>query len=118
MKEVRLRLLEDAAAFYTELINSIPAIHSRTFEMRLRRVHALLGKFNKIEVDLEKAIELNPNGAEFHRTLAAHLTHCSDIAFRDPNRGIVHATRAVELAPSDSYSHLNLVIAYKKLGSL
>ncbi len=49
--------------------------------------------------DLGHATELQPQRAAAHYLLAWLLATCPDVKLRDPQRAVVHARRAVELAP-------------------
>jgi serine/threonine protein kinase/tetratricopeptide (TPR) repeat protein len=114
MKDVRRRLLEDAVAFYTELIELSP----RDAKSYLERgqVHAMLIQYDQARVDYEKAVALAPNTAYFHSTLAVFLNACPDVAYRDEHRGMLHAKRAVELRPSAIAYRQTLARAYEVLG--
>ena len=82
MKEVRKQLLEDAAAFYTELLKlngRDPLAYSER-----GHVYDLLAQYGQGRADYDKAIGLDPENAKFHRDLAWLLYHCPDVSCRDP----------------------------------
>jgi serine/threonine protein kinase/Flp pilus assembly protein TadD len=110
MADIRTRLLEDAAAFYTELLKLNPRDAKAYFERG--KVIGLLGNFDKVRADLEKAIELEPNNAEYHRTIASFLAFCIDVRFEDADAALFHAKLAVRLEPESSSSHHLLAGVY------
>jgi RNA polymerase sigma factor (TIGR02999 family) len=61
MKEVRRRLLEDAAAFYTELIQLSP--HDAVAYFARGQVYMKISRFGEAQASFEKAIELAPDKA-------------------------------------------------------
>ncbi|XZE17591.1 protein kinase domain-containing protein [Pirellulaceae bacterium SH449] len=110
MAEIRTRLLEDATAFYTELLKLNPRDAKAYFERG--KVFGLLGKFDKVRLDLEKAIELEPDNAEYHRTIASFLAFCIDVMFEDADTALLHAKWAVRLEPESSPCHSLLAGVY------
>jgi tetratricopeptide (TPR) repeat protein len=110
MKEVRQRLLEDAAAFYTDLIALSPddarAYHERGW------VYFVLGSFGQARADFERAAAMEPDNAEYHGTLGTFFVDCPDATFRDPSRGVHHARRMVELRPDDAEARGILATTY------
>jgi len=110
MKEIRRRLLEDAAAFHTELLKLSPRDPFAYFERG--QVYFMLAKYRAARDDFEKAIELDAENAGFHARLASFLTYCPDVAHRDLKRGLVHAGRAVELEPRNPDYQFELAWAY------
>ena len=110
MADIRTRLLEDAAAFYTELLKLNPRDAQAYFERG--KVFGLLGKFDKVRMDIEKAIDFEPNNAEYHRILASFLAFCIDVRFEDADAALLHAKWAVRLEPESSSSHHLLAGVY------
>ncbi len=115
MKEIRRSLLEDAVAFYTELLKLTPRDPLAYFERG--HVYELLAQYDKGRADYEKAIELDPDNPEFHYDLACLCVNCPDVAQRDATHGLEHAKRAVELQPKDAKYRGTLAIAYGALGA-
>jgi tetratricopeptide (TPR) repeat protein len=111
MKEVRRRLLEDAAALYTELIALNPddarAYHERGW------AHYLLDSLDQARTDFERAAELEPDNAEYHRTLA---TFFSEEGLTDAPRCLYHARRLMELMPNSAEAQAILAGAYLTAG--
>ncbi len=75
-------------------------------------VYDLLDQYGKARADYEKAIELDPQNAQFHYELAWFLSHCLDVPYRDRHRAFVHATRAVELAPREASYRILMAEVY------
>ena len=74
----------------------------------------------KAIADVQKAIELNPNNAHAHEALAWMLATCPEENFRDGERAVDLAVRALELTngAEDKYEYLNtLAAAYAEAGS-
>jgi len=113
MKEVRKQLLEDAAAFYTELLKLNGRDPMAYFERG--HVYALLSQYGKAGADYEKAVELDPGNAQFHYDLSRFLCYCPEHSYHDRPHALVHAKRAVELAPRNSDYRLALAHAYIQL---
>ena len=63
--------------------------------------YAYLGRWSEAAADYEKAIELDPKGGSSLNSLAWFLATCPEEEFRDANRAVELATKAVELAPED-----------------
>jgi serine/threonine protein kinase/Flp pilus assembly protein TadD len=104
MKEIRQRLLEDAIAFYTDLIALNPGDGQAYFERG--KVYHLVNKYDQAEADFLQAIELDPEKGEFHHKLSNTLSNArlllgSSSSARDPQRILFHAKRAVELQPTE-----------------
>jgi tetratricopeptide (TPR) repeat protein len=112
MKEVRRRLLEDAAALYTELIALNPedaqAYHERGW------VYNLLARYDQARADFERAAALEPDNAEYHGTLATLL--CYQWFRQDRPQALHHARRMVELRPADPQARGILASAYLDAG--
>jgi tetratricopeptide (TPR) repeat protein len=110
MKPVRRSLLEDAAAFYTDLIALNPddarAYHERGW------AYFLLVREDQARADYERAAAMEPDNAEYHGTLATFLNNCLTEALRDKARGLEHARRLVELRPADAEARGILATAY------
>jgi tetratricopeptide (TPR) repeat protein len=117
MKELHVHLLEDAIAFYTDLIVLNPRDAQAYFERG--KVYHLLVKYDQAEADLLKAIELDPEKAEFHVKLANTLSNSrgngASSGANDPQRILFHAKRAVQLQPTEE-SHTWLAKAYLGMG--
>jgi tetratricopeptide (TPR) repeat protein len=96
MKELRKRLLEDAAAFYTDLI----ALNPKNGWVYCERflVYDRLDQREKVLPDYEKAVELDPENEEFQVALATWLIWAPIAGMQDMKRGLEHAKRASELA--------------------
>ncbi|MCC7339290.1 MAG: tetratricopeptide repeat protein, partial [Pirellulaceae bacterium] len=65
-----------------------------------------LGRENAIE-DFERALELEPENVSHHLTFAAWYGHGIS-SVRDYEKAMLHAERAVQLAPDDARTHSNL----------
>jgi tetratricopeptide (TPR) repeat protein len=118
MKEIRQRLLEDAIAFYTDLIALNPRDGQAYFERG--KVYHMQLKYDQAEADYLKAIELEPERGEFHEGLSHTLSNArmflgSSSSARDPQRILFHAKRAVELQPTEG-SHCWLASTHAKWG--
>ena len=117
MKEVRRRLLEDAAAFYTELLKLNPRDAVAYFERG--EVYVMLARYKEVLADFEKAVELNADNAAFHMRLGTFLRkYCPDVAYRDAKHALVHAKRAAELDPRNVSYQGELATTYAALGEL
>jgi superkiller protein 3 len=64
----------------------------------------------------EKAVELDPNNTVFHNALAWVLTNCREVKFRDPQRGLEVARKAVELEPQWPFTWKMLGWAHYRAG--
>ena len=117
MKEVRRRLLEDAAAFYTELLKLNPRDAVAYFERG--EVYVMLARYKEVLADFEKAVELNADNAAFHMRLGTFLrNYCPDVAYRDAKHALVHAKRTAELDPRNVPYQGELARTYAALGEL
>ena len=116
MKEVRYRLLDDALAFYDELLKLNPvdaiAYHQRGW------LHERRHEFDKARADYEKAIDLRPEVASFHTALAWLLCNRTDGAEVDLKCAILHAETAARLKPLEAGSHHDLAIVYGMSGDM
>ncbi len=110
MAEIRLQLLRDAADFYTELLKLNPR-DAQTYHSR-GQVYEMLKEFEQVRPDLEKAVELDPDEAEFQFSLACHLMGCHDVRFRDQPLGLLHMKWAVRLNPQSVRYRLRLAGVY------
>ncbi len=116
MKDTRLSLLEDAAAFYTKLLELNPRDSQAYFERG--EVYRMLARYKDALADFDDAIEFSPDNAAFHAHLAVFLARkCTDVAYRDPRRALVHAKRAVELAPASASYRTELARTHFLLGA-
>lgn len=113
MKEVRQGLLEDAAAFYTELLELNPG--DAVVFCERGHVYSCLQQYGKAGADFRKAVELEPDDPALQFALAWHLYHCPDVAYRDQRRALEHAKRAVALDPQKSLYHVVLTYIYLAL---
>jgi tetratricopeptide (TPR) repeat protein len=114
MKEVRQRLLDDAIAFYTDLIALNPR-NSRTYVERAE-VYANQGKDALAIADCEKAIECDPENAMAHSLLARCLVYTEEFVpglGGLPSKALSHAKRAVELQPTLSMLRYHLGKVYQ-----
>jgi tetratricopeptide (TPR) repeat protein len=110
MQETRRKLLEDAVAFYTELLRLDPRDAQTYFERG--QVYVMLGRHDDAVRDYERALDLDPDNAGFHNTLAGTLfTHLHDL-----RRAIPHATRAIQIDPKNHGPYYLLMIAHRQLG--
>jgi tetratricopeptide (TPR) repeat protein len=111
---VRQRLLEDAAALYTDLIALNPddarAYHERGW------VYNLLARHDQARADYERAATIEPDNAEYHGTIATFFDNCDNDALRDKQRCLHHARRMVELRPTDAEARGMLATAYLSAG--
>jgi tetratricopeptide (TPR) repeat protein len=69
------------------------------------------GKVDEANAVWRKAIELMPKDANRFNNWAWPLATCRDSRFRDPERAVELATRAVELAPADGHIWNTLGVA-------
>ena len=114
MREVRRRLLEDAADCYTELIKVNPRDPWAYCDRA--GVYRSLRQYDKVRGDYEKACELAPDNGYFHSVLAGFLGTCSDVARRDLPSALLHASWAVRLAPQNCSFKYALATVYGNLG--
>lgn len=113
MKEIRRRLLEDAVAFYTQLLElnaEDPAVYSDRAE-----AYTLLARYAEARADLKRAVELAPDNAAYQFQLGAFLGACPDVAYRDLGRAVVHTKRAVDLEPRNAAYLGELIVANVRL---
>ncbi len=66
--------------------------------------------------DYETAVQLEPDNATHHKTLASFYGNGATTPYRDFEKAIRHATRAIELAPNDAWSYLHLSMALHNSG--
>jgi tetratricopeptide (TPR) repeat protein len=109
-QEVRRQLLEDAVAFYTQLL----AVNPRDAQAYLERgqVYRLLGKGDEQLADYEKAVELEPNKA-YYRVFPAWYLHTR--GQESAERALAHMQRARELEPDTLLYRAWLALIYAKL---
>ncbi|MCH8807307.1 MAG: tetratricopeptide repeat protein [Planctomycetes bacterium] len=68
--------------------------------------------FEQTHQALEKLVEQFPDKDEYHDRLAWFLSTCPAVRFRDPDRALAHARRAVELAPESGNAWQSLGVAH------
>ncbi len=74
------------------------------------------GKLDETIACFEKAVELDANWAVAHNALAWLLTNCREVKLRDPQRGLVVARKAVDLAPYSAFAWQMLGWAHYRAG--
>jgi tetratricopeptide (TPR) repeat protein len=115
MKETRQRLLDDAVAFYTDLIASSPR-HSQAYRER-GDVYYRMRRFEQARADFEKAIECDPENAGAHGALGNLL---SNMLGGDPvsleKIAHPHLRRALELEPTNPGFYFCLAWYYYRTG--
>jgi serine/threonine protein kinase/Flp pilus assembly protein TadD len=114
MRETRRRLLEDAAAFCTELIRRNPH-DAETFADRAEVLNTL-GRYDEAIGDYRQALALEPNNPGLHHRLGSILSLRQDTPRRDQVQALVHTKRAVELDPQNFEYRARLVDVYTRLG--
>jgi serine/threonine protein kinase/predicted negative regulator of RcsB-dependent stress response len=111
MRETRIRLLENAVAFYTELIALNPDDAQTYYERAI--VYDLLANHDRQRADLLKAIELDPNNADLHGMLA--------FSYRGDEKAkqliLLHTKRAAEIEPK-GLTLMELAAAYELVGQV
>jgi tetratricopeptide (TPR) repeat protein/WD40 repeat protein len=78
--------------------------------------HQQLGQYAEATADLEQAAALEPQTAMYPNNLAWLLATCPDPKFRDPDRAVRLAKKAVELAPRDGMDWNTLGVAHYRAG--
>jgi serine/threonine protein kinase/Tfp pilus assembly protein PilF len=113
MKEIRVRLLEDAIALYTELI----ALNPRDAETYFHRsnVYGLTMNGHGARADLERAIELDPGNSVYHATMAWGFKWPNPGFLQDKERMLFHRKREAELSPGE-YAHAAWGLYYAEAG--
>ncbi len=76
-----------------------------------------LHKFEQALVDYEKAVELEPENAQRHSTLAYFLAGVTPATFRDHDRALHHAKEAIRLDPKNAGYHASIGHMYSRLGN-
>jgi tetratricopeptide (TPR) repeat protein len=117
LEKLRRRLLEDAAAFYTDLITLNPR-DAQAYVKRGDLYHLNLGKLDQARIDYERAIELDPENAEAYDALGRLLLAGSlGIAGSEAREAALsYARRAVELQPTQPERNAGLGWAFLKAG--
>jgi tetratricopeptide (TPR) repeat protein len=114
--EVRRQLLEDAIAFYTDLLQLNP----RDAQAYLERGHVkrmLFGRYDLAPLaDYEKAIELVPNRADYYDYAIRALTAKPGRPRQDYERALALAQRALKLEPDNGLYRCWLAVSYARLG--
>ncbi len=95
MKEVRRKLLEDAIAFYTELLKLDHRDSEAYFERG--KVYKLLLRYDEAVRDYEATLALDTNHLECHVSLGWIWCYSLGDKWKDNGRALVHYKRAVEL---------------------
>jgi tetratricopeptide (TPR) repeat protein len=92
--------LPEAEAVQRELVALLPNDPNRGHAHHaLGRTFLMQGKYAQAEAEFQEAIRLKPQEAIIYHSLADFWANCPDIKFRDPERALEHAQKAVELAP-------------------
>jgi serine/threonine protein kinase/Tfp pilus assembly protein PilF len=99
MKQTRQRLLDEALAFYTDLIASNPR-HSQAYYERAE-LYKHTARPQQASDDYHRAIECDPNNAEAHCALGFMMG-------QEP-----HLRRALELQPTNPVFHVYLARFYE-----
>jgi tetratricopeptide (TPR) repeat protein/serine/threonine protein kinase len=100
----------EAIASYKKAIDLDPSrLDAR---MNVSRLLADQGKSSDAIACLRAALDRNPNLTGVHARLAWYLATAADLTSRDPKAALVHARKAVELAPknSDNWSKLGVAL--------
>jgi len=79
--------------------------------------HAELKEWDKAIEEYAKAIEIDPADARSHNNLAWLLATCPEHKFRNANRALQHASKAVELASSSPENWNTLGVAHYRAGN-
>jgi tetratricopeptide (TPR) repeat protein/tRNA A-37 threonylcarbamoyl transferase component Bud32 len=111
MKETRQRLLDEALAFYTDLIASNPR-HSQAYVER-GVLHRRMGKVEQARTDYEKAIECDPDNAKAIFQLGK--LHWQQLGSGD-EIVLPYLRRAQELRPTDPIFHFEIAGYYEVTG--
>jgi len=90
-----------------QLLSELMPVTAVEYEGRARLLQKL-GRNDEALANYQKAVELEPDDALRHRTLAIFLNHVLHSEFRDYDSALQHAAKAVELKPDD-YSSLVLL---------
>jgi serine/threonine protein kinase/Tfp pilus assembly protein PilF len=114
MKELRQRLLEDAIAFYTDLIASNPR-HSQVYLER-GDVYYRMRQYKQARADLEKAIECDPENARAHGLLGNLLTNMLGDPLSMEKIALPYLRRALELEPTNPGFYFVLAWYYYRTG--
>lgn len=91
---------DEAIAWYSKAIELVPDPKSKSILHYHRGVaYATLGHFAEALDDSERRLGLAPENPETHNDLAWLLANCRELEFRDPERAVKLARRAVEMSP-------------------
>src|SRR5262249_45263703 len=116
MRDVRRRLLEDAATFYTELLKLNPRDPWAYLERG--KVHQMLTNNDAALADFERAVKLDPQKPHFQLELAAFLLYDrGDGLVQRPLRVLALLKRVLELDPNNVWAYAELPIAYLDVGA-
>jgi serine/threonine protein kinase len=114
MREVRHRLLEDAVAFYTELLATSPDDAEVYF--RRAAAHDDLARHDAAFADYERAIAIDPQFAAAYLALSSTLSRNSGTP-DDLRRAAALAERATEIDPADPNARRELAHYHITLGN-
>ena len=109
----RLGRLDQAAADYSAAIALGPPPDRLIEAYRVRAVaYDLLAKFELAGADYLAVVERVPKSDDAHAALAWFLATCRDAKWRDPDRAVAFAKKAVELAPKKGNHRQVLALAH------
>jgi tetratricopeptide (TPR) repeat protein len=105
---------QEAEAAFREAIRLVPKrslYHSN-------RGNALfgLGRFSEVDSEHRESLRLEPESANVHNQAAWFHANCPDGRFRDPQRAVELAKKAVALAPKDGDCWNTLGVAHYRAG--
>jgi serine/threonine protein kinase/Flp pilus assembly protein TadD len=110
MKETRRRLLDEALAFYTDLIASNPR-HSQAYHERAV-LYQVMGKWEQARDDFQKVIECDPDNAEALGGIAIIL---NELGNRDEII-LPYLQRSLELQPTNPIAYARFAFFYENRG--
>src|SRR5205823_3118314 len=111
--DMRRQLLEDAITFYTQLIELNPQ-DAQTYSER-GTVYSLLGKRELQLADAEKALELEPERAEYYGYVMFPMQGSG--RSEDRQRALALMQRAVARQPDNALLRCGLAYAYIQVGA-
>ncbi len=104
---LKLFVVTEQTEAMEQLLSELMPVTAVEYEGRAR-LFQTLGRNDEALANYQKAVELEPDNALRHRTLAIFLNHVLHSEFRDYDSALKHAEKAVELQPDD-YSSLVLL---------